>query len=42
MALLWIIVGWRGTTWCRRGVPRYEVELNAGGGDTFLLAGQQG
>jgi hypothetical protein len=42
MALLWTIVGWRGTTWYRRGVPRCEVELDAGGGDTFLLAGQQG
>jgi hypothetical protein len=42
VALLWIIVGWRGTTWYRRGVPRCEVELSSGGGDAFLLAGQQG
>ena len=34
-ALRWSIIGWR-------GAMRYEVELDAGGGDAFLLAGQQG
>src|SRR5580704_14396580 len=42
MALRWIIAPWRGTTGYRRGVLYCEVELDAGGGDTFLLAGQQG
>ena len=41
-ALPWTVVGWRGTTRYRWGVPRCEVELDAGGGDAFLLAGQQG
>ena len=34
-ALRWSIIGWRGAMCC-------EVELDAGGGDAFLLAGQQG
>ena len=42
VALLWTIVGWRGITRYRWGAPRCEVELNAGGGGTFLFAGQQG
>ena len=36
------VAGGRGTIRYRRGVRRGEVELNAGGGDAFLLAGQQG
>ena len=34
-ALRWSIIGWRGAMRC-------EVELDAGGRDAFLLAGQEG
>ena len=41
-ALPWSVVGWRGTARSGRGARRCEVELDAGGGDALLLAGQQG
>src|SRR5690348_377913 len=41
-ALAWAIAGWRGTTRYRQRAPRCEVELDAGAGDAFLLAGPQG
>ena len=37
-----IVAGWRGPGRHWRGVWRGEVEVHAGGGDAFLLAGQQG
>ena len=40
--LAWAIAGWRRPARYRRGADRCEVKLDAGGGDAFLLAGQQG
>jgi len=37
--LLCTIVGWRRVIGDRRGAAGHQAELNAGGGDAFLLAG---